>query len=221
MGVGSQPAHPQPTPRVLACAYRHDMAHTLLGALPTALVRPFTVAEYLALGETEIRTELQEGSLMLVPSPGYDHAVALTELVIRLTSRLPRHLVGVHRVDIDLGLAPAEAPGTSRCPDVIVVDRWSDDQAFAPDRIPRGPEVRLVVEVVSAASRRLDTVVKRAEYAEAGIEHYWIVDLERPVSLVAFRLNGGSSYRDEAEVTGRFVATEPFDFELDLDGLLR
>lgn len=207
-----------------ACSHAPTVATwptPLIGTLPTALFRPLTVAEYLALGETEVRTELQEGSLTLVPNPGYDHAVALTELVFRLTSRLPRHLVGVHRVDIDLALVPPDEPGTSRCPDVIVVDRWSDDQAFAPDRIPRGPEVRLVVEVVSAASRRLDTVVKRTEYAEAGIEHYWIVDLERPVSLVACRLDGRASYRDEGEVTGRFVTTEPFDLELELDDLLR
>jgi Uma2 family endonuclease len=60
--------------------------------------------------------------------------------------------------------------------------------------------------------------VKRAEYADAGIPHYWIVDLDAPGSLVACRLTD-SGYRDERAVTGTYSASEPFPVRLDLDAL--
>jgi len=48
----------------------------------------------------------------------------------------------------------------------------------------RAGDVLVVVEIVSAGSRRLDHVVKRGEYADAGIGHYWIIDLDGPVTLL-------------------------------------
>lgn len=35
----------------------------------------------------------------------------------------------------------------------------------------------LAVEVLSPGTRRVDLVMIRSEYADAGIPHYWIVDL--------------------------------------------
>lgn len=81
-------------------------------------------------------------------------------------------------------------------------------------------EVVLVVEVVSPSSRRHDYVIKRGEYADAGISHYWIVDLSTPVSLLACHLAGEFGYADGGEITGRFTVTEPFPAEIDLDTLL-
>ncbi|MGH3611494.1 MAG: Uma2 family endonuclease [Pseudonocardia sp.] len=34
------------------------------------------------------------------------------------------------------------------------------------------------MEVLSPGSHRTDHVAKRADYADAGIPHYWIVDLD-------------------------------------------
>jgi Uma2 family endonuclease len=80
--------------------------------------------------------------------------------------------------------------------------------------------VLIAVEVLSPGSRRTDRVVKRSEYADAGIPHYWILDVTEPVSLVACHLAGGFGYADGGAVTGRFITTEPFDLEIDLDALL-
>ena len=84
-------------------------------------------------------------------------------------------------------------------------------------------EVTLAVEVISPGSRRLDTVVKRDEYADAGIPHYWVVDLGEPgdrASLTAHHAAGAFGYADAGPVSGRFTATEPFPVRIDLDTLM-
>jgi Uma2 family endonuclease len=48
--------------------------------------------------------------------------------------------------------------------------------------------VPLTVEVLSEGSVRTDRVMKLAEYDEVGIDQYWIVDLQPPVSLTAYHL---------------------------------
>jgi Uma2 family endonuclease len=41
----------------------------------------------------------------------------------------------------------------------------------------------LVVEVLSEEDEERDTITKRKEYADAGIEHYWILDPQRRTAL--------------------------------------
>jgi hypothetical protein len=64
-----------------------------------------------------------------------------------------------------------------------------------------------VAEFVSPGSKRTDHVAKRADYADAGIPHYWIVDLDDPISLVACHLGGELGYVDDGAVTGTFTTT--------------
>ena len=53
-----------------------------------------------------------------------------------------------------------------------------------------------MAEFVSPGSKPTDHVAKRADYADAGIPHYWIVDLDEPVSLIACHLAGEFGYVD-------------------------
>jgi hypothetical protein len=62
---------------------------------------------------------------------------------------------------------------------------------------------------------RTDYQVKHAEYADAGISHYWIIDITEPVSLVACR-----GYENAAAVAGIFATDVPFPIRIDLDALL-
>ncbi len=50
----------------------------------------------------------------------------------------------------------------------------------------------MIVEVVSAHSRRTDRFAKPGEYAEAGIGIYWRVETEPVVALHAFVLRDGT-----------------------------
>lgn len=49
--------------------------------------------------------------------------------------------------------------------------------------------------------------------------HYWIVDLDPPISLVACHLTKEFGYQDSGVVTGEFRATDPFDVRIDLTKL--
>ncbi|MBV9823767.1 MAG: Uma2 family endonuclease [Actinobacteria bacterium] len=189
----------------------------------TALPQPgklLTIADYAALPEDEHRRwELLEGNLLMSPSPTPRHMIAVAQLYSLLTSQLPAGLRAVPDVDLDLQLAAADQPGTSRRPDLVVVSEAELQRVEAEGGLLRATATVLVVEVISPGSRRTDTVIKRGEYADAGIGHYWIVDLDRPTSLLAAHLAGEFGYQDSGEVTGVFEADAPFAVRLDLDAL--
>ena len=89
--------------------------------------------------------------------------------------------------------------------------------------ILRAFEVVLAVEVVSAGSERTDRTIKHSEYADAGIPHYWVVDLGESgdrITLTAHHLAGEFGYADAGPVDGVFAATEPFPVRIDLDALV-
>jgi Uma2 family endonuclease len=179
-----------------------------------------TIAEYAALGETDSGyTELVEGRLLMSPSPAPMHNIASLELAVQLRSQLPNHLKIVPEVDIDLELLPPGQPGFSRRPDLVLIQRAGLERVSSEGGLLRASEVLVVIEIVSPGSRRTDRVTKHGEYADAGIPHYWIVDLESPVSLLACHLAGEFGYADSGEVTSKFTTTEPIDLRLDLDKL--
>ena len=79
------------------------------------------------------------------------------------------------------------------------------------------------MEIISAGSERTDRVIKHSEYADAGIRHYWVVDLGEPgdrITLTAHHLAGEFGYMAGSSVVGVFTATEPFPVRIDLDALV-
>jgi Uma2 family endonuclease len=172
-----------------------------------------TIEEYRALGETDRGfTELVEGRVVQSPGSGRRHNLAACRLAGQLERQLPRGLAFVLGTDLDLQLAPGGEPGFSRRPDLLIFDRAAVARA---DEMIRADEVAVVIEIVSPGSRRTDYRVKHDEYADAGIPHYWIVDITEPVSLVACR-----GYQDAAAVTGTFATDVPFPVKIGLDALL-
>ncbi|MFJ7212067.1 Uma2 family endonuclease [Amycolatopsis sp. NPDC098790] len=165
--------------------------------------------EYRALGETDRGfTELVEGRVVPSPGAGRTHNLAACRLAGQLERQLPHSLAFVLGTDLDLDLAPKGEPGFSRRPDLLILDRAAGDPI-------RTTDVTVVVEIATSHSRRTDYRVKHDEYADAGIPHYWIVDLTEPVTLVACQ-----GYRDAPPVTGTFTTEVPFPVKIDLDALL-
>jgi Uma2 family endonuclease len=181
-----------------------------------------TVAEYAALGEIEYGyTELLEGRLLLSPpSPAPDHIYAMGEWFVAIRAALPRGLEALQDGDLDLQLTPEHSPGTVRRPDLMVVRADARCRVRAEGGLLRASDVSLVVEIVSPGSVRTGRLTKRGEYADARIPHYWIVDITRPVSILACHLAGEFGYVDSGEITGSFTTREPIPLELDLDSLL-
>jgi len=135
--------------------------------------------------------------------------------MLHIAPQLPSHVEVLPNLDVGLELAPPGAPGFTRRPDLIVVRRTARERGG----IIRAAEVVVVAEFVSPGSKRTDHVAKRADYADAGIPHYWIVDLDDPISLVACHRGGELGYIDGGAVTGVFDTTEPFPVRLDLGAL--
>ncbi len=180
-----------------------------------------TIEEYAALGETDTGfTELVEGRVVMSPSPIADHNIVVFELARQLAGQLPSHLRVLPETDVNLGLAPAGRPGFSRRPDLLIVERSAIARVRRDGAMLRAGEVAVVLEIVSPGSKRTDYHVKHDEYADAGIPHYWIVDITEPVSLVACHQAGEFGYLDTSAVTGTFTTDVPFPVKIDLDALL-
>ncbi|MGI9064071.1 MAG: Uma2 family endonuclease, partial [Pseudonocardiaceae bacterium] len=147
--------------------------------LPQPPAHLLTVAEYAELSEPGYGyTELLEGRLLMSPSPVPDHNFASLELAVQLRTQVPDHLEVIQDVDVDLELVSPDQPGFSRRPDLIVAQRTARQRVREGGGMISAAEVLVVVEIVSPGSRRTDHVAKRSEYADAGIPHYWIVDLD-------------------------------------------
>ena len=190
-------------------------------AVPELPGRLLTVDAYIALGEDDsCRSELQEGNLVMSPSPAPDHMIVMGRLFVQLEQELPPGLQVIPDVDVDLELVPRGKPGFVRRPDLVVVHQAAVDRIRRDGGILRASDTLVVVEIVSPGSYRTDHVIKRGEYADAGIPHYWIVDLDEPVTLIDCHLAAQFGYQDPGPVTGRFVTTDPFPVGLTLDGLL-
>ncbi len=166
-----------------------------------------TLEDWFALGEDESlrRAELCRGVLEVSPSPRRAHARAIRRLANAIEVQLPTGFDVYDEVDVVLQRTPA----TVRQPDVIVLASSAPDPLTAAD-------VLLAVEILSPGSRRTDRVIKRAEYAAAGIRHYWIIDLDGPSAEVLTLADGKYEGR---EVTGRIVVDGPLPFDLDLAAL--
>ncbi|MHA6628895.1 Uma2 family endonuclease [Pseudonocardia sichuanensis] len=181
---------------------------------------PMTADRYAALPEdAEARFELQEGALVMQARPPLSHQDCLGELFMQLRPLAPRDLKVLPQVDVDLQLVPPGQPGTVRAPDLVVVTRASFDRVRIEGGLLCAADVVLAVEILSAGSRRTDSVVKHGEYADAGIGHYWMVDLLRGPSLTACHLAGEFGYADAGPVTGTFASEVPFPVRVDLTAL--
>ncbi|MEU8896571.1 Uma2 family endonuclease [Nocardia sp. NPDC048505] len=183
---------------------------------------PLTIADFLALGEDDqFRWELQEGVLVMSPSPTPSHQKVGSRLDHQIEVQLPPELMSFPAVDVDLGFVPEDGPATIRCPDLVVVDTVEHRRVQQEGGVLRASCVHLAVEIVSPSTRRMDNKVKRSEYADAGIPHYWIIDLTPPISLLPLRLTEELGYVDNGEVTGTYTTELPARLAIDLDKLAR
>ena len=114
--------------------------------------------------------ELADGHIELLPMPTYAHQV----LLLFLYRALYGHVQETPRrgVVVTSGLRMRVRAGKFREPDLLLLcDRFDPRRQ---DRFWVGAD--LLAEVVSPDDPPRDLVVKRADYAEAGIPEYWIVD---------------------------------------------
>ena len=127
------------------------------------------------------RVEFTDGRIEELPVPTSTHQAVLLFLY-RLLHDYLRPRGGVAMVS---GLRMRIREGKFREPDVLMLRDRSDPRYQ--DRYWLGAD--LVVEVVSPDDPDRDLVDKRADYAEAGIPEYWIVD-PRDETITVLALEG-------------------------------
>lgn len=161
------------------------------------------------------RSELVEGILLVAPRPTPRHQWAMVRLCAELDAQLPDELKALADVEV---LVEAGFPPTVRAPDVVVVVPTAVAQRN-PARLDAA-DVVLAVEIVSPGTRRTDSVTKPAEYADAGIRHYWLIELGPPLTLTGHVLVDGV-YEETVRTADRLDVVEPAPLGFDLAGLLR
>ncbi|GAA5045206.1 Uma2 family endonuclease [Nocardia callitridis] len=156
-----------------------------------------TLEEWIDMPQDSSRGyELVEGVLVVSPRPVSQHQRAIWRFAAQLEPQLPPTLGVLTEVEVIIESDPVP---TVRVPDLLVVPSAGIEENRARWN---AADVLLAVEVLSLGSKRTDRITKFAEYAEAGIEHYWLVDLDAPASLLSYHLRG-EHYEPVGDRTGR------------------
>lgn len=173
-----------------------------------------TLAEWQALPEDPEHTyELVEGVIRVVPRPMIQHQRTIWALTTLLNAKLPRHLVALPEVEVTID---DQDPATVRVPDILVTQTAIADAN--PVRL-QAADVALVVEVHSPGTRRTDRVLKVAEYAQAGIPSYWLVDCDRTPSVTVLALRG-DHYEEIATSAGTLTVEHPAHLQIEAKDLI-
>lgn len=138
--------------------------------------------EYLLL-ETNRLVEYDDGFVEVLPLPTDKHQ-AIVLFLSMIFVNLCRNRGGTVRT---AGIRIRLRERKYREPDLVYV--LAEHEHWRHQRYWDGAD--LVVEIVSgsAEDRERDLVIKRAEYAQAGIPEYWIVDADE-ASIIVLRLEG-------------------------------
>lgn len=172
---------------------------------------PWTAEEFLALPESDLRMELQDGCILVNASPIPPHQYCASRLVVGLTNQLPPALAVLGDVDTQI------QSSTVRRPDVLVI---RPEVLETRRKHLDASDVVLAIEIVSPSSIATDRLLKPAEYAAAGIAGFWRVELEPHVSLSAFVLREGSYVELGSWGPGESAhITEPVDVNIRVDDL--
>jgi Uma2 family endonuclease len=173
-----------------------------------------TLDEWDALPEdNSAHYELQEGVLVVSPKPAKKHQLAVTRLAAQVEWQLPIDWDAVADFEV---VVQAEGPATVRAPDLVIMP------ADGPEGRVAAGEVLLAVEIISPGTRKIDTHMKHFEYAEAGIPHYWVVDLDPPApSITVYGLGApGDGYVESQTATHELIVQEPFPMRVDIRALV-
>lgn len=162
-------------------------AHAFGAQMPTHVTLDDVAG--MAAADENHRYELSpEGVLSIVPPADPEHAL----LVMRMIFWLAAHGYEADQLAADCGIDV----GGGRVPDLTV---WAKG---LPPR-PAGSSyagtsgLLLAVEVVSGGSEIVDRIIKKAEYAKAGIPRYWIVERDGGATVHRHVLNGAGEYEPD------------------------
>jgi Uma2 family endonuclease len=137
-----------------------------------------------ALPEDGVRREIIGGELFEMTGPTPEHADAVRNLLFLLAPYFRALRMTFFTAPLDI-FFPDASPVQ---PDIFALRR--DGGWTRSDRgIEGAPD--FVIEVLSPSTRGRDRLTKRALYQQAGVQEYWLVDVESQ-SVEVLALEGGS-----------------------------
>jgi Uma2 family endonuclease len=168
----------------------------------------WTIEDLDDLPDDDLRYELVDGSLHVSPPPPNPHNVVANRLSFLLYAALDDswQIVAPGAVRFD--------DRNYRSPDLLVVKREGATTAHA-----RPQDVLLVVEVMSPRSISTDRLTKPAQYAHAGIPHFWRLERDPEPVLMTYAL-AGEVYRETGRFTDQVVINDPVELRFTLSALL-
>jgi Uma2 family endonuclease len=187
-------------------------------ALPEWMDLPngLSAEDYEALPEDICRRiEIVDGAIIVNAAPRRLHQ----DIARRLANVLEAACRPVFAVSTDVDLRLRDIPLLNRRPDVVVYDAsLSDDSVLRPQHCV------LVAEVMSPGSVTTDQTDKPAEYAAAGVAHFWRVEhdpSETALSVFCYRLDPTTgTYASAGVHSGKMTVTDPVSVVIDLPTLI-
>lgn len=126
------------------------------------------------------KVELIDGTLIVNAQPVPRHNRVMVGLVNLLAESLGPAYEGFVEIMLDFD-------GSQLAPDVTIASRGAIDQEAS---VNAPTAVQIAIEVASPSTRAIDTTIKAAKYAEAGIPGYWRVEPD-PMRVIAYALRDG------------------------------
>ena len=125
--------------------------------------------EFLRLPDDDNSYELNEGELLVTPSPTPSRNVVRIRLTLAIKSFVKGHDLGLVLDETDFRLAP----NTVRRPDVAFLSRQML-KGFDFDRSPIEGAPTLAIEIISPSNSAQDMLLKVHQYIDAGCQAVWV-----------------------------------------------
>lgn len=145
----------------------------------------YTYADYVTWDDDE-RWELIDGvPYAMSPAPTQKHQEVGGEIYRQLANFLKGKPCKVFLAPFDVRLNADETDDTVCQPDILVV---CDSTKLDGKCCKGAPD--LVIEVLSPSTARKDRLIKYTRYQKAGVQEYWMVDVDTKTVDVAILENG-------------------------------
>ena len=162
-----------------------------------------TIDEFLALGETDGKWELDDGVLYIVGSANKDHQFLMHWFRRHIEDCLRTTWPPLGEVHHEMTTILSRERHRAPEPDIVVILAGRSDVAGIV-HVEGVPDI--VVEILST-DRGRDLTLKREIYADSGIREYWIVD-PRDDTVTALELRNGR-YTQRAVLDANAILTTP------------
>jgi Uma2 family endonuclease len=135
--------------------------------MATVAEKLLTAEEFAKLPDPGYPTELVQGRIVEMPSPGFEHGEICSQIAYLINAHVKEQGVG-RTLTNDSGVITERGPDSVRGPDVSY---------YSYQRVPRGTKIRgyadvppeIVFEVLSPDDRGSKVLAKVAQYLEAGV----------------------------------------------------